>query len=98
MNQYMIDFDLPEEMTSEFLALIPAQRAQVNEMMEEGYITNYILSLDRSKLWVIVVAETEEEAWELIDEFPLRDFMKAQLYELMFHNSISQGLPLISLN
>jgi len=33
MSQFMVEFALPDEMTPNFLAKIPAQRQKVNELM-----------------------------------------------------------------
>ena len=98
MNQYMFDIDLPEHLDAEFMALIPAQRSCVNELMIKGLISTYALSLDRSKLWVIVLAGSEAEAWEVYESFPLGDYMDPSLIELAFHNSKTVALPQLSLN
>lgn len=98
MNQYMLDIDLPEHLDAEFMTLIPAQRTLVNELMIKGVISTYALALDRSKLWVVVLAETEVEAWEVYESFPLGDYMDPSLMELAFHNSKNVALPQLSLN
>lgn len=86
-HTYMIEFELPEVMTEEFMALIPQQRYLINQMLAEGTIKSYSLSLDRSRLWVILSAASELEAMEIVTTFPLNDFMTPNLSELMFHNS-----------
>jgi hypothetical protein len=55
MAQFMIDVSIPAEPNTEFLALIPAQRAHIEELLEQGTVTAYSLSLDRSKLWIMLV-------------------------------------------
>ena len=66
MNTYMIDIKLPEEMTEEFLSLIPKQRACVDKLMDEGKILQYSLSYNRSQLWVIMVAASKRNAKDII--------------------------------
>lgn len=83
----MIEFELPEIMDEEFMALIPKQRFVINQMLAEGTIKSYSLAMDRSRLWVILAANSEFEAMELVTTFPLSDFMTPSLSELMFHNS-----------
>lgn len=97
-HQFMVDIDLPEVMTPEFRSLIPTQRVMVNELMNEGTILSYTLSLDRAKLWIVMVAESEEEVEEIISDFPIMDYSFAAIYELMFHETITRELPRISLN
>lgn len=86
-HTYMIEFELPEIMSEEFMALIPQQRYVINQMLAEGTIKSYSLSMDRLKLWVVLSANSEFEAMEIINTFPLGDFMTPNLNELMFHNS-----------
>ncbi|MEM6347476.1 MAG: muconolactone Delta-isomerase family protein [Bacteroidota bacterium] len=98
MNQYMVEIDLPALMTQQFMSLIPAQRTLVNELMSEGKIDSYTLSLDRSRLWVIFLAETELEVSDTLDNFPIMPYCDYEISELMFHNTMTRELPVISLN
>ncbi|RRB03658.1 muconolactone Delta-isomerase family protein [Larkinella rosea] len=98
MSQFMVEFDLPAEMTEEFTVKIPLQRLKVNELMESGKLLTYALSYDRQKLWCVVKAQSEFEAMEIISEFPLIKYMDPTITELMFNNIVSLRMPLFSLN
>lgn len=98
MNQYMVEFELPETMTEEFLALIPEQREKVAEWMAEGRLLSYTLAFDRSKLWATVAAESEEAVSEMLDTFPLTPFMEAEIFELAFNERANMFIPKFSLN
>ena len=98
MNTYMISIKLPEELTEEFVSLIPKQRACVDKLMDEGRVLQYSLSLDRTQLWVILFAKNRKTAMGIISTFPLIDFMKPTIIELAFHNSISTELPKLIMN
>jgi len=93
----MIEFDLPQVFTEEFMALIPKQRYVLNELMSRGEVQSYSLALDRSKLWMVAVGENEFEVMELIDQLPLSIYMTPDISELMFHNTASLSLE-FSLN
>jgi muconolactone delta-isomerase len=93
----MIDIKLPVLLTQEFINLIPRQREVVNMLFEEGKILSYTLSENRARLWIVVVAEDEEEVKEILEMFPLAHYMQSKIYGLMFHNMISAA-PAISLN
>lgn len=86
MNQYLFDVSLPEEITEEFVALIPRQRAHIDMLMVKGVVTSYSLAFDRSKLWVTLLAASEHEAMETLRTFPMYRFFRAQIYPLAFHN------------
>ncbi|GJM34713.1 MAG: hypothetical protein DHS20C18_37140 [Saprospiraceae bacterium] len=94
---FMVEFELPETMTEEFLALIPQQRYVINNMLVEGSLKSYSLSIDRSRLWAIFSAKSEFELMEIISSMPLSDYMTPQISELMFHNA-SEVLMQFSLN
>jgi muconolactone delta-isomerase len=94
---FMIEFDLPEILAEEFVARIPAQRAMVNKLLASGQIKSYSLALDRSRLWVLMLGESEFEVMETISRFPLIDYMEPFISELAFHNSEEQVMQ-FSLN
>lgn len=98
MKQYMIDITLPEEMTPEFVALIPRQRAVVNKLMQENKICAYSLSMDRQKLWIIANGTSETEIRMMLMKFPLIAYMSPEIHELAFHNNTSMSFAQISLN
>lgn len=83
----MIEFELPEELTEEFLELIPDQRILIDQLMAQGIIRSYSLSMDRSVLWVVMEATSEFEVMEIIAGMPLCDYMQPYVSELLFHNS-----------
>lgn len=94
---YMVEFDLPDTFNEEFLALIPKQRAAVNQLLIDGKLKSYSLAMDRSKLWAVAVANSEFEVMELLALLPLSDFMTPTISELMFYNA-SEVMLQFSLN
>lgn len=93
----MVEFELPEEFSKEFIALIPSQRLHIDELLALGRIRSYALSLDKSVLWVIAEAESEFEVMEMIAGMPLADYMQPFVSELMFHHT-AEKLMQFSLN
>lgn len=98
MNMYMATIAMPDHKDREFVQRLPAQRAYVNARMEKGEIGTYALSVDRTRLWVTLNAESMSEAAALIDGFPLRKFMRVQLVELMVYHTSEIMLPTLSMN
>lgn len=93
----MVEFELPEELTPEFMKLVPQQRSEINKLFAEGKLRTYSLALDRSVLWAVFLAESEFEILEIIADFPLAEYMTPYISELMFHNNESMIMQ-ISLN
>ena len=98
VQQFLVEVELPENPDPNFFELIPEQRLQINKMMSEGKIISYTLSQDRQKLWCIFNAESEFDVMSMLAEFPLFDYMKSQIFPLMFHNSVLLSMPAFSKN
>ncbi|MES2593510.1 MAG: muconolactone Delta-isomerase family protein [Bacteroidota bacterium] len=98
MNTYMVSIQLPDELTEDFISLIPKQREMIDELMNEGKILQYALAIDRSKLWITLSADSKKDVLVIISAFPLIDYMKPNVFELAFYNSISTELPKLIMN
>ena len=98
MNQYMVEIRLPRQFSQEFMRLIPAQRACVNKLFEEGSIRCYSLAMDRSLLWVVMVAGSPQDVEDVLETFPVMPYCTFDISELMFHDMASHELPRISMN
>ena len=94
----MITLQLPNELTEEFISLIPMQRKIINELLDVGKVIQYSLSIDRSPAWVTIAAASEQKALDILSTFPLIHFMKPEIFELAFHNSVSNDLPKLIMN
>jgi hypothetical protein len=90
MSSYMVDIELPNVMNDEFIELIPQQRATIDRLMKKGLILNYSLSFDRTRLWVIVSADSIIAVKNIIGSFPILNFIKFKIYNLLFHEANSQ--------
>ena len=93
----MVEFFVPSPVTEELKSMIPAQREAVEDLFVSGNLLSYSLSLDRERLWAIMLADTESELLNLIDSLPMTDFMDFDYKELMFHNAVHL-MPAMSLN
>jgi len=98
LYEYMVAFDLPRELDREFVSLIPSQRVVINKLMKEGVVTSYALSLENSKLWVIMIAETELEVVQIISGFPIINKVEFNISKLAFHNNANRLVPNFSEN
>jgi len=98
MAQFMIDIALPAEPNAEFFGLIPLQRSHIEKLLEEGVVMGYSLSIDRSRLWVVMNARTEREAVDILSAFPLFRYLEPTIYPLLFHNTSLMSLIKVSMN
>lgn len=99
MKTYMVEVRLPYQPPPEFFALIPRQRAVVAELLTQRTFLSYTLSADRLTVWVVLTAEGEEQAREVLSRQPMdRYFSYGAFRELMFHESAGVMFPQVSLN
>jgi len=96
-RSFMVEFELPEEFSDEFVALIPEQRMMIDRLLLEGKVRTYALAMDRSVLWMIMDAASEFDVLEIIATMPLSDYLDPYISELMFHDS-SEVVHEVSLN
>jgi muconolactone delta-isomerase len=98
MKQFMVEIELPDVLSEDFISLIPKQKRQVDSLMTEGKVYLYSLSFDRSRLWVGISAANEVEVWNILYTFPLIEYMNIDIHELAFHNTSKTGIFELSLN
>lgn len=98
MHHFMIDISLNSVLSREFLDLVPKQREQVARLLGERRLTSFSLSLDRSKAWAMMLAESDEEVNTILATFPLRKFMKVEVHQLQFVETAPTLVAHISLN
>ncbi len=98
MATYKAEIELIDSFTSEFSQYIPEQRKKVDELMNAGLIVSYALSMDRSKLWIVFEAKNLETVYDILRSLPLYDFMRHDVFELAFYDTIHSGFPQLSYN
>lgn len=98
MSEYMVSCDLPEVISEELMSLIPEQRKVVNKLFQTGVLTGYTLALDRTKLWITLLAHDEEQVMETLAKMPVMPFLRVDIHPLAFHNAARVVLPALSLN
>lgn len=97
IRHYMVDFTMDEPLSEEFFDLVSYQRVAVNRYFQEGKLVHYALCLEKSKLWMVIAAETQVEVVEIIENLPLSRFMEYEIHLLNQFDSHSVE-PVFSLN
>lgn len=97
MKKYLCTFYLPAMPEENFWAIIPSHRQHVNELMRDETIVTYAVNEGRSKGWVVLNAQSEEEAIAIVEEFPIRPFVRYEVDELFIFDSMI-GAPKLVLN
>ncbi|MFT5833107.1 MAG: hypothetical protein ACI97N_000733 [Cognaticolwellia sp.] len=97
MKQFMVEIKFNKQDFPEIMPLVPEQQEKITELMQKNKVGSYVLSLERSKLWMVVNEDTEEEVIEVLQMLPLFDFFQFDIFKLTFNNQVV-AMPAISLN
>jgi hypothetical protein len=98
MPAFLFELELPE-MDADMLNTIPAQREMISAFLADGKIVSYSVSQSRNMIWCVVDAESEQDATEIVLQFPLYPFFTDIVcHPLLFHSTVPMALPGLSLN
>lgn len=94
----MVEMFLPEELDMDFMRMIPAHRAYINELISKGEIISYSISADRSKGWIIFLAEAAEDVLDIVQQFPIHQYITIEIHELFIHDGEAYRFPKLHFN
>jgi hypothetical protein len=97
MKQYMVEIKFDKRDFPYLMPRVPEQQERISELMQRNKVCSYVLSLERSKLWMVVNAKTEEEVLEILESMPIYEWITFDYYALTFNNQAVM-MPAISLN
>lgn len=97
-RSWMVEFTLPVPINQEFASLIPEQRLTIGKLMGAGKIVSYTLTADRTRLWAVILAPSEEEVRTILGTFPIIGWTRYTIHELFFHEYALGGTLRMSLN
>jgi hypothetical protein len=86
MPNFMVDITLPTDLSDDFQSKIPLQIESVSLHMQSGNIISYTLTMDRSKLWIVLNARSKNDAKSILKSMPLYHYFDYIIHELMFNN------------
>jgi len=98
MGKFMIQFRLVDRLDLEFFALMPEHRARVDRLIEEGVISLYALNTERTHGWVVISADSLDEALSIVERFPIYKYMRVEIDQLLIFDGETMRLPKVSLN
>jgi hypothetical protein len=97
-NSYMIDIDLPVYADNDFLSLLPYQRVYIDKLIRQRVILHYSVSYDRRKLWVVIQADNISDVKKMIGSFPIFNYIRFKIHNLLFNETNTIAVPQMCLN
>ncbi len=98
MNAYLLEIDLPVVKTDDYLARLPEQREMIERLLQSGVISQFSLSADRTRAWLVVFAASQLDAENIVRKFPLYRYMTITFERLLFTSSSPIGAPVLIMN
>lgn len=98
MAHFMVEMFLPEVIDLEFMKMIPAHRAYVDQLISDGKILTYTVNEERTKGWIIFDAEEAEEVLDIVQQFPINRFLTFEIHALMIHDGEAFRFPKLHMN
>jgi|GEM_PF-3450439 len=96
-QKYMVEFVVPSYFSNDMEELVASQQLVLERLFYEGKIFSCTVSMDLTKLWMVMIADTESELLAIIDKLPIAAVCDYNYKELLVHNTV-QFIPENSLN
>lgn len=80
--RYMVHFAYKDGFPQPAEALLPAEGARVQSLIQQGTIEAFYFAADRSQGWVIANNRSREEAEQVVSESPLFAFWQVDITAL----------------
>ena len=93
----MVEFVVPYYFEDDMEELLEEQKNSLTEYFYEGKIFSCTVSKDLTRMWMVMIADSESELLSIIDSLPISRFCDYDYSEIMVHHTV-QFIPEHSLN
>lgn len=97
IKKYMVEFEVPYYFDENLDELLEQQKHLLSDYFVEGKIFSCTVSKDQTRLWMIMLADSESELLTIIDSLAIAQFCEYDYSEIMTHSAV-QFIPDYSLN
>ena len=80
--KWMVTITFKEKPTADVLAMLPAERARVAEMVTEGVIENRYFAADGAKVWFVLQSDSREVIDMALNTLPMHKFFNLDVQQL----------------
>ena len=95
---YMVEISLPDELDDKFMRKIPAHRAYINQLINEGKVQSYTINEERSKGWILMSVKNENELDEIMEQLPIFEYISYDVFQVLVHDSEVFRFPKMHMN
>lgn len=80
--RWMVTITFKEKPTEEVLAMLPAERARVAELVAQGIIEHRFFAADGAKVWFIFDGDSREAIERVLNTLPMHKYFNFEVGEL----------------
>ena len=80
--KFMVTVTFNQKPNDELRALIPAEQSRIKELVAQGVMQNGYMAASRSKIWLIMQAESQDVVQAALESLPLYKFMNVEITPL----------------
>lgn len=86
------------EMDDDFMSNVPKHREYINELLDNGTMDYYSVSMETQRSWMIINAHSKAEVENYLHKTPLYKYWTVEVDELYVYDSQTYRLPALQLN
>jgi hypothetical protein len=85
-------------MDDDFMALVPAHRTYINDLIEKEIIDQYVVSMESQQVWITFTADDKSSVDRYLAKSPIYKYWTYDIDELFLFDGQHYRLPSVKLN
>jgi hypothetical protein len=85
-------------MDEQFMSHIPAHREYINQLIEDGIIDHYVVSMESQRAWITINCDTKKAVTNYLRKSPIYRYWTIEMDELFVVDGYQYRLPAVQLN
>jgi muconolactone delta-isomerase len=96
LNKYQVTIQF--NMDGDFMGNVPQHRMYIKDLIDEGVIDYYAVSMETHRTWMIVNATDKKAVERYLQKSPLFHYWTFEIDELFVYDGQTYRLPAVQLN
>ena len=96
MKKFHVSIDF--EWEDSFQDLIAEHRNYISQLIENGVIDHYVVTMETQRIWITINAEDKAAVDEYLSGSPLFNYWIYEIDELFISDGVHYRLPAVQLN
>jgi muconolactone delta-isomerase len=80
--EFMVSAKFRPQDRAEIIARIPQEQARIKALREQGIEEALYISTDRSRIWIVMQGESQDQVQKNLESLPLYSYMELEVVPL----------------